>query len=182
VVAHENVIAHPVSGSGWTVPDQMRAAAAVVVASDHEQPVSIFQQLARGHLSGGDDVREISALAAQRRGSAGRARDRHQPRDRPVLVEPVWPNVRRRIPQETRGAYARLSSVADLDEVFVKVNGRLCYLWRAVDHEGEILEAVITARRDEAAALKHLKPDHEEVRPAAEDRHRRALLLFCGDE
>jgi putative transposase len=23
-----------------------------------------------------------------------------------------------------------------LDEVFVKVNGRLCYLWRAVDHEG----------------------------------------------
>jgi DDE domain len=26
-----------------------------------------------------------------------------------------------------------------LDEVFVKVNGRLCYLWRAVDHEGEVL-------------------------------------------
>ena len=29
-----------------------------------------------------------------------------------------------------------------LDEVFVKVNGKLCYLWRAVDHEGEVLEAV----------------------------------------
>ena len=28
-----------------------------------------------------------------------------------------------------------------LDEVFVKVNGKLCYLWRAVDHEGEVLEA-----------------------------------------
>ena len=27
-----------------------------------------------------------------------------------------------------------------LDEVFVKVNGKLCYLWRAVDHEGEVLE------------------------------------------
>ena len=27
------------------------------------------------------------------------------------------------------------------DEVFVKVNGKLCYLWRAVDHEGEVLEA-----------------------------------------
>jgi putative transposase len=25
-----------------------------------------------------------------------------------------------------------------LDEVFVKVNGRLCYLWRAVDHEREV--------------------------------------------
>ena len=44
-----------------------------------------------------------------------------------------------------------------LDEVFVKVNGKLCYLWRAVDHEGEVLEAVVTARRDKAAALKLLE-------------------------
>jgi putative transposase len=44
-----------------------------------------------------------------------------------------------------------------LDEVFVKVNGKLCYLWRAVDHEGEVLEAVVTARRDKAVALKLLK-------------------------
>ena len=35
-----------------------------------------------------------------------------QPRDRPVLVEPVWPDVRRRDPQETRRAHARLSAVA----------------------------------------------------------------------
>jgi len=39
----------------------------------------------------------------------------------------------------------------------VKVNGKLCYLWRAVDHEGEVLEAVVTAKRDKAAALKLLK-------------------------
>ena len=44
-----------------------------------------------------------------------------------------------------------------LDEVFVKVNGKPCYLWRAVDHEGEIPGAVVTARRNEAAALKLLK-------------------------
>jgi putative transposase len=44
-----------------------------------------------------------------------------------------------------------------LDEVFVKVNGRVCHLWRAVDHEGEVLEAVATAKRDKAAALKLLK-------------------------
>ena len=44
-----------------------------------------------------------------------------------------------------------------LDEVFVKINGKLCYLWRAVDHEGEVLEAVVTARRDKAAAIKLLK-------------------------
>ena len=44
-----------------------------------------------------------------------------------------------------------------LDEVFVKVNGKLCYLWRAVDHEGEVLEVVVTAKRDKAAAVKLLK-------------------------
>ena len=44
-----------------------------------------------------------------------------------------------------------------LDQVFVKVNGKLCYLWRAVDHEGEVLESVVTAKRDKAAAVKFLK-------------------------
>ena len=39
-----------------------------------------------------------------------------------------------------------------LDEVFVKINGKLCCLWRVVDHEGEVLEAVVTAKRDQAAA------------------------------
>ncbi|MBV8440643.1 MAG: IS6 family transposase, partial [Hyphomicrobiales bacterium] len=44
-----------------------------------------------------------------------------------------------------------------LDEVFVKINGKLCYLWRAIDHEGEVLETVVTAKRDKTAALKYLK-------------------------
>jgi len=44
-----------------------------------------------------------------------------------------------------------------LDEVFVKINGQLCYLWRAVDHAGEVLETVVTVKRDKAAALKFLK-------------------------
>ncbi len=44
-----------------------------------------------------------------------------------------------------------------VDEVFVKVNGKRYYLWRAVDHEGEVLEAVVTKRRNKAAVLKFLK-------------------------
>ncbi len=44
-----------------------------------------------------------------------------------------------------------------LDEVFVKINGETHYLWRAVDHEGEILESYVTKRRDRKAALKFLK-------------------------
>jgi putative transposase len=44
-----------------------------------------------------------------------------------------------------------------LDEVFVKINGERHYLWRAVDHEGEVLEGVVTKTRHKKAALKFLK-------------------------
>ncbi len=44
-----------------------------------------------------------------------------------------------------------------LDEVFVKINGETHYLWRAVDHEGEVLEAFVTKRRNRQAALKFLR-------------------------
>ncbi|MFY9206381.1 MAG: DDE-type integrase/transposase/recombinase, partial [Yoonia sp.] len=35
-----------------------------------------------------------------------------------------------------------------LDEVFVKISGETHYLWRAVDHEGEVLESFVTKHRD----------------------------------
>ena len=44
-----------------------------------------------------------------------------------------------------------------LDEVFVRINGETHYLWRAVDHEGEVLEVLATKRRDRKAALQFLK-------------------------
>ena len=44
-----------------------------------------------------------------------------------------------------------------LDEVFVRINGEMHYLWRAVDHEGEVLEVFATKRRARRAALKFLK-------------------------
>ena len=44
-----------------------------------------------------------------------------------------------------------------LDEVFVRINGETYYLWRAVDHEGEVLEVFATKRRDRKAALKFLR-------------------------
>jgi len=44
-----------------------------------------------------------------------------------------------------------------LDEVFVLINGETHYLWRAVDHEGEVLEVFVTKRRDRRAALQFLK-------------------------
>ncbi len=44
-----------------------------------------------------------------------------------------------------------------LDEMFVKINGERHYLWRAVDHEGEVLESFVTKTRDKKAALKFIK-------------------------
>ena len=44
-----------------------------------------------------------------------------------------------------------------LDEVYVKINEVMHYLWRAVDHEGEVLESFFTTTRDRKAELKFLK-------------------------
>jgi putative transposase len=44
-----------------------------------------------------------------------------------------------------------------LDEMFVKINGVKHYLWRAVAHEGEVLEIFDTKTRDKKAALKFLR-------------------------
>lgn len=44
-----------------------------------------------------------------------------------------------------------------LDEMYVKLNGEMVYLWRAVDHEGEILESFVTRKRDKSAALRFIK-------------------------
>ena len=44
-----------------------------------------------------------------------------------------------------------------LDEVYVKINGEMPYLWRTVDHEGEVLESFASKTRDKAAALTFMK-------------------------
>ena len=44
-----------------------------------------------------------------------------------------------------------------LDEVYVKINGEMHYLWRAVDQEGEILESFVTKKRDKDAAPTFMK-------------------------
>jgi putative transposase len=41
-----------------------------------------------------------------------------------------------------------------LDEVFVKVNGVLHYLWRAVDQDGDELDILVQKRRNKKAAMK----------------------------
>src|SRR5271156_2760200 len=44
-----------------------------------------------------------------------------------------------------------------LDEVYLKINGRMAYLWRAVDAEGEVLDVLVQSRRNKHAALKLMR-------------------------
>lgn len=62
--------------------------------------------------------------------------------------------IRRRRVQQLR-AFSRWQW--HIEEVFVKINGERHYLWRAVDHEVEVLESFVAKTRDKKAALKFLK-------------------------
>jgi putative transposase len=44
-----------------------------------------------------------------------------------------------------------------LDEVFVSINGKSMYLWRAVDCESEVLDVLVQSRRNKRAALKLMR-------------------------
>jgi transposase-like protein len=44
-----------------------------------------------------------------------------------------------------------------LDEVYLKIDGRMVYLWRAVDAEGEILDVLVQSKRDKHAAVKLMR-------------------------
>jgi putative transposase len=44
-----------------------------------------------------------------------------------------------------------------IDEVFVKINGKQHYLWRAIDQDGEVVDVFLQLRRDGAAAKRFFK-------------------------
>ena len=44
-----------------------------------------------------------------------------------------------------------------LDEVYLKIDGRMVYLWRAVDGEGEVLDVLVQSKRNKHAALKLMR-------------------------
>ena len=70
-----------------------------------------------------------------------------------------------------------------LDEVFVKINGETHYLWRAVDHEGEVLEVFATKRRDRIEFLKRAMKRYGRPKVVVTDRLRsyRAAMNVVGN-
>ena len=51
----------------------------------------------------------------------------------------------------------RLGDAWFVDEVFVRIQGKQKYLWRAVDEDGDVIDILVTARRDRAAAERFFK-------------------------
>ena len=62
------------------------------------------------------------------------------------------------IAADLRRRRPKTHSTWHLDEVFVKIDGPLVYLWRAVDAEGEVLDVLVQSKRDKRAAPFHRKP------------------------
>ena len=59
--------------------------------------------------------------------------------------------------RKLRLSHPRADTRWPLDEVFVKINGKSMYLWRAVDCEGEVLDVLVQSRRNKKAALKLMR-------------------------
>jgi putative transposase len=141
-----------------STPSELTPVASVaVVGSRHEQPVPIFQQFAR--------VRLVVMMYVKYPLSLRNVEDLLAESGIDISHETVrfwWNRFGPIFAGEIRNTrIAQMRGYPQwrwhLDGVFVKINGRLCYLWRAVDHEGEVLESVVTPKRNKAAALKFLK-------------------------
>jgi putative transposase len=125
------------------------------VASADEQSVPLFQQFTRDHPSHGDDVHPLSLRQVE---------DLLFERGIDICHETVrfwWNRFGPMFGAEIRKRRVLRRSYSQwrwhLDEVFVRINGETHYLWRAIDHESEVLEVFATKRRDRKAALTFLK-------------------------
>ena len=60
-----------------------------------------------------------------------------------------------------------------LDEVYLKIDGRVVYLWRAVDAEGEVLDVLVQAKRKQAGDAETHAQAAEEIWLCPRQAHRR---------
>ena len=71
-----------------------------------------------------------------------------------------------------------------LDEVYLKIDGRMAYLWRAVDGEGEVLDVLVQSKRNKHAALKLVRVDEFDQTKAcgeADDGSEVSFGLFASE-
>ncbi len=68
-------------------------------------------------------------------------------------VKRFGPQIARRL----RSGRPRAHPHWHLDEMYVSIGGRWMYLWRAIDQDGEVLDYLVSAKRDKKAALKLMR-------------------------
>jgi transposase, IS6 family len=76
-------------------------------------------------------------------------------------VRKLGPEIRKRALSRHRSWRGQTWHV---DETYIRVNGRWCYLWRAVDQFGQLIDFRLTSRRDAKAARAFLRQARETVR------------------
>jgi putative transposase len=76
-----------------------------------------------------------------------------------------------------------------VDETYIKVGGRWCYLYRAIDHEGQLVDSMLSAKRDMAAAQRFFQSakavageSPEQVTTDGHDSYPRAIAEVLGEQ
>jgi DDE domain len=103
---------------------------------------------ARGDRGRGAVVSALRPVLPRRRGAPGRARHRGRPRHGLSVGADLHGRVHRRRPPESPCDWDRWF----VDETYVKVSGRWTYLYRAVDQHGQVIDVLLSDRRDARAA------------------------------
>ena len=59
--------------------------------------------------------------------------------------------------KQIRAKQSKAGDIWHLDEVFIKINGKRHYLWRAVDQDGDTLDILVQSRKNKKAAKKFFR-------------------------
>ena len=95
----------------------------------------------------------VQSESSRYRRPSSRAGHCRESRSDPPLVHQVRPRHARKLKKKHRG----FGDTFYVDEVFVKINGKQQYLWRAVDQDGEVVDVYLQAKRNGAAAKRFFR-------------------------
>ena len=62
-------------------------------------------------------------------------------------------------PNYVRSSRPKPYTTWHLDEIYLKIDGQMVYLWRAVDAEGEVPDVLVQSKRNKRAALKLMRDE-----------------------
>jgi putative transposase len=150
--AHEQHAAKRADGAVTLAPD-LRSPWWLDSQEDEESRLRRLPLPACDHSAGDLAVFSIHFKLSRRRRFVGGARNHGLLRIGSALGEPFRADDRGRFAHASPQAF----STWHLDEVYLKISGRMVHLWRAVDAEGEVLDVLVQRKRNKYAALKLMR-------------------------